>query len=338
MLQAKLLRNETFVLEQVEVPEPGPGQVLLKIERCGICGSDLHTYHGKHPFVFPPLVLGHEFSGTIVKLGKDADSKFKVGQRVAAEPSIVCGKCYNCRHGRYNICDELSVVGCLTDGAYAEYFAVQSDKLVPLDDALSFEDGAMLEPLSVGVHALEQGGVKPGMKVLVIGAGTIGLLLAQAAKAEGAEVAIADVIDYRLRLADELGIDCPIHSAEGSLASKLRAFAPEGADVIFECVGAAGTIRQAIEIARKGTRIVVLGVVDEEVLLPVSLIQDRELELVGDLMFTRKDFIKAQALIKSGGVNVRRLQTKVFPLAQVSEAFEFILHNKDSALKVFLKP
>lgn len=337
MLQAKLLENEKFALEQVEVPEPGSGQVLLKVERAGICGSDMHTYHGKHPFVFPPIVLGHEFSGVVVKLG-DGVQGWQGGQRVAVEPGIVCGKCYNCRQGRYNICDELNVIGCLSDGAYAEYIAVSERNLIALDDALSFEDGAMLEPLSVGVHALDQGQIRAGMKALVIGAGTIGLLLAQAAEAEGASVAIADRIDYRLKLAGEFGISLPIDSGKDDLAAKLKEFAPEGVDVIFECVGSPATIRQAIEIARKGTRIVVLGVVDSEVTLPVSLIQDRELELVGDLMFTRKDFVKSQELIKSGKVNVKRLQTKTFPLREVAEAFEYILGNKDSALKVFLKP
>lgn len=338
MLQAKLLAHEQFVLEEVKVPEPGKNQVLLKVEVVGICGSDLHAYHGKHPFVFPPIVLGHEFSGIIVKLGEGTAGSFEVGQRVAVEPSIVCGQCYNCRHGRYNICNELSVIGCLTDGAYTEYIAVDKDKVILLDDELSFEDGAMLEPLSVGVHGVDQGQVKAGQRVLVIGAGTIGLLLAQAAKAAGAEGAIADVIDYRLDLAAELGIPYPINSKTDSLEQKLKEFAPEGVDVIFECVGTAATIRQAIEIARKGTRIVVLGVVESEVLLPVALIQDRELELVGDLMFTRKDFEKSQQLIKSGQVNVKRLQTKTFPLSEVTEAFEFILNNKDSAMKVFLKP
>jgi L-iditol 2-dehydrogenase len=338
MLQAKLTENETFVLEEVKIPEPNEHQVLLKVELCGICGSDLHTYHGKHPFVFPPLVMGHEFSGVIAKLGKGTEDKFQAGQRVAVEPSIVCGTCYNCRNGRYNICNELSVVGCLTDGAYTEYIAVSSEKIIVLHDELSFEDGAMLEPLSVGVHAVEQGHVKEGDKILVIGAGTIGLLLAQAAKAAGAEVAITDVIAYRLDLAKELGIPCTINSKTEVLEERLQQFSPEGVDVIFECVGSSYTIRKAIEIARKGIRIVILGVVDSEVLLPVSLIQDRELELVGDLMFTRKDFVKAQELILSGKVNVRSLQTKTYPLRQVKEAFEYILNNKDSALKVFLDP
>ncbi|TDF98846.1 zinc-dependent alcohol dehydrogenase [Paenibacillus piri] len=338
MLQAKFTGNETFVLEDAAIPEPGDNQVLLKVELCGICGSDMHTYHGKHPFVFPPLVMGHEFSGVIVKLGKATGSKYQVGQRVAVEPSIVCGTCYNCRKGRYNICDELSVVGCLTDGAYTEYIAVSAEKIIVLNDKLSFEDGAMLEPLSVGVHALDQGRVKQGDKILVIGAGTIGLLLAQAAKAAGAEVAIADVIPFRLELAKELGIPCTVNSKTEALKERLKQFAPDGVDVIFECVGSSHTIRQAIEIARKGIRIVILGVVDNEVLLPVSLIQDRELELVGDLMFIRKDFEKSQELIVSGQVNVKRLQTKTFPLRQVKEAFEFIIHNKESALKVFLDP
>lgn len=339
MLRARLERCGHFVLEDVQVPTPGPDEVLLKVELAGICGSDMHAFHGKHPFVKPPIVLGHEFSGVIVQLGSRVDKdRHPLGQRVAVEPSIHCGTCYNCKIGRYNICDELNVVGCLSDGAYAEYIAIRSDKLVPLDESLSFEDGAMLEPLSVGVHALEQGRVRPGDRVLVLGAGTIGLLLAQAAEAVGAKAAVADMIDYRLNVARELGITRPINLVKERLEQALAEFAPDGADVIFECVGSAETIRQSIAVARKGIRIVILGVVDEDVLLPVSLIQDRELELVGDLMFTRKDFLTAQELIKSGKVNVRPLQTKIFPLAEVREAFEYMMNHKQEALKVFLKP
>lgn len=339
MLRARLERIEHFVLEDVPVPTPGPDEVLLKVELAGICGSDMHAFHGKHPFVKPPIVLGHEFSGVIVQLGSRVDQdRHPLGQRVAVEPSIHCGTCYNCKIGRYNICNELDVVGCLSDGAYAEYIAVRSDKLVPLDESLSFEDGAMLEPLSVGVHALEQGRVRPGDRVLVLGAGTIGLLLAQAAEAAGAKSAVADMIDYRLNVARELGITRPINLVEERLEQALAEFAPDGADVIFECVGRAETIRQSIAVARKGIRIVILGVVDEDVLLPVSLIQDRELELVGDLMFTRKDFLKAQEWITCGKVNVRPLQTKIFPLSEVREAFEYMMNHKQEALKVFLKP
>jgi L-iditol 2-dehydrogenase len=339
MLRARLERCGHFELEDVQVPTPGPDEVLLKVELAGICGSDMHAFHGKHPFVKPPIVLGHEFSGVIVQLGSRVDKdRHPLGQRVAVEPSIHCGTCYNCKIGRYNICDELNVVGCLSDGAYAEYIAIRSDKLVPLDESLSFEDGAMLEPLSVGVHALEQGRVRPGDRVLVLGAGTIGLLLAQAAEAVGAKAAVADMIDYRLNVARELGITRPINLVKERLEQALAEFAPDGADVIFECVGSAETIRQSIAVARKGIRIVILGVVDEDVLLPVSLIQDRELELVGDLMFTRKDFLTAQELIKSGKVNVRPLQTKIFPLAEVRDAFEYMMNHKQEALKVFLKP
>jgi L-iditol 2-dehydrogenase len=338
MLQAKLVTEGEFTLEEVEVPEINKDQVLIKVEKCGICGSDMHTYHGKHPFVKPPLVLGHEFAGTISKIGSEVGNQFKLGQRVAVEPSIVCGECRNCRDGRYNICDHLSVIGCLTDGAFTEYIAISGEKVVPIEDTMSFEDGAMLEPLSVGIHGVERGNIKAGNKVLVIGAGTIGLLLAQAAKAYGAEVAIMDLIDYRLELAKDLGVDKSINSKTQNLEEELNKFAPEGVDVIFECVGNPHTIRKAIEIARKGIRIVVLGVVDEEVLIPISIIQDRELELVGDLMFTRKDYEKAKDLITTKKINLKPLQTKTFPLTEVKTAFEYIINNKDTAIKVFLKP
>lgn len=337
MRQARLANLHEFVLEEVPVPMPGPDEVLIKVEVAGICGSDLHAYEGKHPFVKSPIVLGHEFSGTIRQLGECVSTeRFHTGQRVTVEPSITCGECYNCRNGRYNICDNLRVIGSQISGGYATFVKVPAANVIPLDDHLTFEDGAMIEPLAVGVHAVRLGKVEAGHRVLIIGAGTIGLLLAQAARALGAQVAVADIVDSRLDIARTLGVDACINSRVSPISEELKLFAPDGVDIIFECVGIAFTLRQSIEIARKGSRIVIVGVAEGEVSLPVHYIQDRELEILGDLMYTRKDYEETLDLLRSGRVHLDPLKTKSFQLEEVNDAFQYVLANPADTLKVFL--
>lgn len=337
VIQAKMTDLKTIVIEEAPKPEPGPREVLIKVAVAGICGSDLHAFEGKHPFVKPPIVLGHEFSGMIVELGDEVEGEYyQVGQRVTVEPSITCGQCYNCRNGRYNICDKLQVIGSQISGGYATYVKVPAANVLPLGDDLTFEDGAMIEPLAVAVHAGHLGKVMPGDHIAIIGAGTIGLLLAQVAKAKGAKVAISDIVDSRLELAAQLGVDACINPTQANIEEELKKFAPNGADIIFECVGSSFTLRQSIEIARKGSRVVIVGVAEGDVSLPVHYIQDRELEILGDLMYTRKDFDEALKLVRTGQVNLNPLITKSFPLVEANEAFEYVLANPKNTLKVFL--
>lgn len=336
MLQAKLVDKRTFELIHTEKPAPGPGEALIRVAVAGICGTDLHAYHGKHPFIALPIVPGHEFAGVVEALGPGVpEGRLAPGGKVCVEPSLVCGRCFRCREGRYNICEELKVIGCQTDGAFGEYIAVPWEKVIPIDGAMSFKDAAMLEPLAVGVHAVKLGRVAAGQRILIIGGGVIGLLLAQAARAAGAVVAVADIAEARLQMARSLGIPHAIHSATQPLREAVRAIHPDGMDVIFECVGLPATVRQAIEAARKGSRIVIVGVVNDEVLLPVNLIQDRELELLGDLMYTKEDFNDAMQLVVGGGVQLKPLQTRTFPIREVQQAFEFADSSKES-FKVFI--
>jgi len=337
MIRANLVAPKQFVIEEVPIPEPAANEVLIRVKNCGICGSDVHAYHGRHPFISCPIVLGHEFSGVIEGLGPGAEAYgLSRGQRVTVEPNLVCGKCYNCRIGRYNICDELKVIGCQSTGAYAEYLIVPAAKVVPLADSVSFEHGAMIEPLAVGVRAYRRAGVGPGDRILIIGAGTIGLMTLMAAKAQGAQVMISDLVPFRLDVAKKLGADAVVNSGEENLAEAIRRFAPYGMDAIIECVGAAATIRQAVELARKGSRIVIVGVASGDVPVPMSLVQDRELEIVGDLMYTREEFDLAQRLVVEGKTNFPLVLSKTFALTEVAEAFRYIQANEKTTLKVML--
>ena len=170
MLQQVMTEPGKIIFREIPVPEIGDGQVLVKIMDIGVCGSDIHVYHGKHPFTKYPVTQGHEVSGEIVKCGANVEG-LTVGQKVTIEPQVYCGKCYPCRHGKYNLCEELKVMGFQTTGTASEFFAVDAKKVTPIPKGMSFEEGAMLEPLAVAVHAVRQMGDVTGMNIAVLGAG-----------------------------------------------------------------------------------------------------------------------------------------------------------------------
>ena len=251
MLQQVMTNPGEIIFREVPVPEIKDNQVLVKIMNIGICGSDIHVYHGKHPFTKYPVTQGHEVSGEVVKTG-DAVTEFHVGQKVTIEPQVYCGHCYPCRHGKYNLCEELKVMGFQTTGTASEYFAVDASKVTPIPEDMSYEEGAMIEPLAVAVHGVKQMGDVTGMNIVVIGAGPIGNLVAQSAKGMGAaKVMITDVSDLRLEKAKECGIDVCVNTRNKNFGEAMvEAFGPDKADVIYDCAGNNITMGQAIKYAR----------------------------------------------------------------------------------------
>lgn len=335
MIKARFmgLRN----IEVVEEPMPvvPNGYVLVKVAYAGVCGSDMHAFTGEHPFVKPPIVLGHECAGVVAN---DANSRFAKGEKVVLEPNVVCGECHSCRTGRYNICSKLEVIGCVgVDGGYAEYMAVPESRMARVPLKWDLKRAVMVEPAAVCVHAVKQGQVRHGDKVVVIGAGTIGLLAAQSALAAGAsEVIISDPIDSRLGLAKQLGITHAVNPAKASLRDCVWDKFPAGADVIFDGVASANTINQCIETARKGTKIILLGVPAGTVNVNLAFVQDRELELVGTLMYTREDYNRAIEWIDSGVLKVDELITDVMPLTRAKEALEKAISKTGNSIKILL--
>ena len=207
MIQQIMYAPHQVSFRTVPVPQVLPGQVKVKIKMIGICGSDIHVFHGTHPFTSYPVTQGHEVSGEIVEIGENVTG-LTLGQMVTIEPQVVCGKCYPCRHGKYNLCESLKVMGFQTTGTASTYFVVDASKITPLPAGMDEKAGAMIEPLAVAVHAVRRAGDVRGMKIAVLGAGPIGNLVAQAAKGLGAEsVLITDVSDYRLELAKKVGAD-----------------------------------------------------------------------------------------------------------------------------------
>ena len=320
---------------ELPVPEPKPDEVVIAVEQRGICGSDVHAYHGRHPFMHPPVVLGHEFAGRIARMGSEVSGPLEEGQPVTVEPSLVCGECYNCRTGRYNVCDNLQVIGCTTDGGFADYVAVPAEKVVVLPEGMSMAQGAMVEPLAVAYHALKVGGFESGMRVVVLGAGTIGLVTLLALREQGADrVVVTDIADEKLAMARNLGADMTLRGDDDGMVEIARTFLERRADLVFDCVTNRYSVAQAVALAQKGGRVVVEGVAAGEVPVALHLLQDREVELRGTLMYTREDFEAAIEAISSGRVEVESLITDEYPLERVADAFERIDTAPNEVVKV----
>jgi len=337
MRQAVMVSAGKIEFRDVPVPQVREDQVLVKIFRIGICGSDIHVYHGKHPYTSYPVVQGHEVAGEIVEKGARARG-FSVGDRVTIQPQVVCGKCYPCTHGQYNICDDLKVMGFQTTGTASEFFAVEAQKVLKLPGGTPFDFGAMVEPLAVGVHALGRSGQVKGKKVLVLGAGPIGNLAAQAARGMGAAaVAITDISDFRLGIAAKCGIENRLNASGVDVGASIPGvFGPDKADLILECVGANPTVEQAVANARKGTDIIIVGVFSEKAIVDMGLVQDRELRLIGTLMYQERDFRAAIELIEKGRVSLAPLITDHFAFLDYQKAYQHIEAHRDSSMKVLM--
>ncbi|MGE5221886.1 MAG: zinc-dependent alcohol dehydrogenase [Omnitrophica WOR_2 bacterium] len=338
MQQAVMTSPGKIEFHEVEKPEPAPGQVLLKIERIGVCGSDIHVYHGVHPYTGYPVVQGHEVSGVIAGVGAGVEG-FSAGDRVVFMPQVTCGKCYPCRHGLYHICDNLKVMGFQIEGAAQDYFVVDADKVLKLPESISLDQAAMIEPVSVAAHAVSRAGGVQGKKVVVLGAGTIGNLTAQVAQASGAEkVLITDISAYKLDQARRCGIKYTANTQKVDLGQAiLEYFGPDKSDLIFECVGVQPTITQAVLSARKGSTIVVVGVFGKKPEVDLGLVQDHELSLIGSLMYQKADYERAIELAANGGLCLDAMITHRFPFKEYLKAYEVIEASQGNYMKVMIE-
>jgi L-iditol 2-dehydrogenase len=320
--------------DDAPMPVPGPDEVLVRVRRIGVCGSDIHVYHGKHPYTSYPVVQGHEFSAEV----QTGVGDLAAGTLVTIPPQITCGTCASCRSGQYHICESLKVMGFQAPGVAQEYVALPKAELLRLPPSFTPEVGALVEPAAVAIHAVRRAGDVSGKTVLVLGAGPIGNLVAQAARWRGASrVVITDVSDYRLDVARRCGLTDGFDARSATVEQEVRsALGPSGAEVTFECVGAEQTANQAIRLARKGSVIVVVGVFGEAPRVDLGLVQDRELQLVGTLMYQRNDYVDAIRALAEGGMVTQPLVTVSFPFRRYLDAYLFIEANKDRVMKVMI--
>ena len=337
MLQAVMTAPGQIKIQEVAKPKVKEDELLLQIQRIGVCGSDIHVYHGLHPYTSYPVVQGHEIGAVVFEAGAKVKG-FTPGDKVVFMPQVSCGECYPCRHGMYHICDQLKVMGFQTDGAAQEYFPVKADMVLKLPETISMDQAAMIEPISVAVHALSRAGSVEGLKVLVLGGGTIGNLVAQVAQASGAaSVMLTDVSEYKVDKAQQCGIQYVINTSKEDLSQAiLKNFGPDKADLILECVGVQPTITQAVANARKGSTIIVVGVFGKKPEVDLGLVQDRELSLVGTLMYQKKDYERAIDLVASGKMCLEPMVTHRFPFKEYLNAYEAIENSGGKYLKVMI--
>ena len=337
MKQAIMVKPGKIEFRQVEKPTLNENEILMQTKRIGVCGSDIHVFHGTHPYTSYPVVQGHEVSGVVVEVG-EAVKGIAVGDKVTFTPQVVCGECYPCRNGMYHVCETLKVMGFQTGGAGQEFFVLPEWNVFKLPDDISLDHAAMIEPVSVAVHAVRRGGDVTGKKVLVLGAGTIGNLVAQVAKAFGAAaVMITDLSDYKLEKASACNIDFAINTANEDLNNALlRDFGPDRADLILECVGVQATATQAVECARKGTTVVIVGVFGEKPVVNLGYVQDWELNLVGTAMYQKTDYEAAIELVTSGKMHLDELFTHRFSFDEYLEAYHTIEQSDGDYMKVMI--
>lgn len=337
MLQQVMTEPGKIEFQEVPVPKIGAGQALVKIMEIGVCGSDIHVYHGEHPFTSYPVTQGHEVSGVIEKLG-DGVEGLKVGQKVTIQPQVVCGECWPCRNGKYNLCESLKVMGFQATGVASEFFAVDAEKVTPLPEEMSLEEGAMIEPLAVAVHAVRRAGDVTGKDICVLGAGPIGILVAQAAKGLGAgRVMVTDVSGLRLEKAKECGADMVVNTRERDFGEAfVELFGPDKADVIYDCAGNDVTMGQAIKYARKGSTIILVAVFAKMASVDLAVLNDHELDLNTSMMYRSEDYEKAIELVQEGKVRLMPLLSKRFPFREYLEAYKYIDENRESTMKVLI--
>lgn len=318
MRAAILKRQGSMVLETLPVPAPDADEVLVQVAAVGVCGSDVHYYeHGRigDYVVDHPLVLGHELSGRIVAVGSAVDPA-RLGRRVAVEPQRPCRTCTQCKAGRYNLCPDIEFYATPpVDGAFAEYVTIQSDFAYDIPDSVSDEAAALIEPLSVGLWACERAEIRPGSRVLIAGAGPIGIIAAQAARAFGAtDIYISDIAEDRLAFALE-------HGATHALNARTDSVEGLDVDAFIDASGASQAVRSGIKAVAPAGRVILVGLGADDVELPVSYIQNREIWLSGVFRYTNTWPLAIQ-LLADGKVDLDVLVTGRYPLAGAEEALQ----------------
>ena len=321
----------------LDEPIAGNGQVRIRIQRIGICGSDIHVFHGKHPFVTYPLVQGHEYAGVIDQLGDDVTG-FGIGDKVTATPQETCGGCPPCSRGQYNACETLKVRGFQAPGCAQEYFLTEADKVIVLPDTFEPDQGAFVEPVAVAVHATGLAGSLTDKNVVVSGAGTIGNFIGQACKCRGAgKVLIADISEYRLQVASEVGIDAVCNVTEESLEYAAKGFFGEaGYDIAVEVAGVEDSLNALVASIGKGGTLVLVGVFGERPSVDISVVCEHELNLKGSMMYLREDFEKAAQWIASGQIQTQPLISRHFTFEDFSSAYDYLEKEGENALKVII--
>lgn len=318
-----------------EKPIPKKGEALLKIKYCGICGSDIATYTGNQPFATYPRIPGHEFSAEIVEIDEN-DLGLKPGMIVTANPYFNCGKCYSCQRGLVNCCEKNETMGVQRDGAFAEYITMPIERIYD-GKGLPEDTLALIEPFSIGYHAINRGNIQPGDNVLIFGSGAIGLFAMISAKLKGAKVYVVDLNEGRLNYAERLGADGVINSRNQNLNEEVKKITDShGMDVCIEAVGISTTFLNCIENVAFGGKIILIGNGKTESTFNHSILVKKELNIFGSRN-SLNDFVPLIDLVSSSKVNINSLVSDVFELDEAADAFESLKNRDESKMKVLIK-
>ena len=340
-----LLLSEYNQLDIADLPAPVPGvdEILVRVAACGICGSDVHGYDGTSGRRIPPIVMGHEAAGVVAAAGSGV-TKFKPGDRVTFDSTVYCGQCEFCLQGDINLCNNRQVIGVSCGdfrraGAFAEYVVVPQRITYHLPEELEFQEAAMLEAVSVALHAVRVSEMKGGQTALVIGAGMIGLLTLQAAKAAGAsQVLIADIDRSRLERAEKLGADATLLLSGTELVEEiLRRTGGRGVDLVLEAVGRDETIAASIASVRKGGTVTLIGNISPQVKIPLQVVVSRQIRLQGSCA-SSGEYPEAMELLANGKIKVKPLITAVAPLSDGPRWFARLHAGEPNLMKVVLDP
>lgn len=311
-------------IDVVESPTPEPmrGEILVHSVVTGVCGSDTHAAHGRHPFINLPYHPGHEVVGVVAALGPGVDA-VAVGQRVTVEPDLPCWDCKQCRGGTQNLCENLRFFGCGHDqGGMADYFTIPVNRVHVLPDALSWRAAALVEPMSTPVHAVRIAGDVRDKAVVILGAGTIGLLLLAVVRAHGAKrVVITDPLPAKRQRALEFGADVALDATDDDIVAHARSALGESADVVFDCVAITPTVRHAVAMASKGGTVVIVGVPVGDVAIPLAVVQDHQIRIQGSATYLPEDYAESIRLLADGAVDVDAVVTAEVPLTRAADAY-----------------
>ena len=315
--------DHQVVVERIPAPTPGPDEALVRAVYSGVCGSDTHAQHGRHPHINLPYAVGHEVVGVVEQVGRDV-ADLSPGDRVTVEPTLPCWTCKQCRVGRTNLCENLDFFGCgHSQGGMAELFTVAANRLHRVPDDLNDLTATLIEPLATPVHAARLAGPLHGKAVAILGAGTIGLLMLAVVKAQGASrVVVSDVLENKRARASALGAHAVFDAAAHDVVEQVRAALGESADVVFDCVAIQSTLDQAVAMALKGGTVVVVGVPARDVTMPLVVMQDQEVRVQGSATYLSEDFIASIELLRAGAVTADDIVTGRFPMERADDAFD----------------
>ena len=329
-----------FELREDPVPEPGAGDVLLRVAACGICGTDVHIYHGDKgsAAVDPPVVLGHELSGIVVRTGPEVKT-LKAGDHVSVDPNSYCGKCHYCRIGKKQLCTGLYAVGVNRNGGFEEYCAVPEEQCYKLSDTVPLRYGAMAEPLACCIHGIDRAGIRAGDTVTVIGGGAIGLMMVQLARLSGASRVVLSVpVRMRREIGLKLGADRAVDPFHEDLNEALLSLTGmPGTDIVIECVGNTAAVRQAFSAAKRGTTVLLFSVPKAGTFHEMSLedVYQKELTVIGSLI-NPDTHGRAVEMINSGLIRLDDIITHSYPVERLEEAVK--MQMSDASIKVLIEP